>query len=245
VSGIFDSKIFMCVMTRFIQLVLGLAIMTHGVQEVWSQQDAEFEIPADLGFLRIVNATGYEGALWVTVNGVKLAAATGYEDGVATGAMGIQDKSLVVEMRHDTLGEIKQTVALKVGIITAMIAVAAVPEDGEKKGGDEGKESKPELVVHLLELPVSRSEEGSTLSLIQFSLAKQLRVDVGEKSFDLARGQVQTFPVTEAMGAFIDVKMKEQNVAQLNFKDAAGQGVVLYTTPKGVVKSTQFRNDVR
>lgn len=211
---------------------------------VLGQQEPEFVIPPDLGFLRVVNATGHPGNLWVTVNGVKLAAATGYEDGTSTGAMGIQDKSLVMEMRHDTLGEFKQAIVLKAGVITAVIAVPA-PKRNDGQKDNEGEDRKPELAVHLLELPASRPEEPSTLTLIQFTPAKVLSAAVASTSLNLEVGRPQTLTVTREMGGFLDVKLQSKIVAQLNFKDPAGQGVVLYTNTEGVVKSTQFRNDVQ
>lgn len=230
-------------MLSFSNSIFSLCLLTSINLPLFGQQEPEFEIPADLGFLRIVNASGQPGPLWVTVNGVKLAAATGYEDGVATGAMGIQDKSLVLELRHDILGDMKQSVSLKAGVITSVIALTA--KDPQPKEAGKEEEEKPELAIHLLELPVSYSDQPSTLSLIQFTPASTLTVDVAESGYALEFGKVNTFGVTPSMGAFIDVKLKSQIVAQLNFKDAAGQAVVLYTDPKGVVKSTQFRNDVQ
>lgn len=208
-----------------------------------AQQEPEFEIPPDLGFLRIVNASGHPGPLWVTVNGVKLAEATGYADGEATGAMGIIDKNLVLELRHDLLGEVKQSVTLKAGMITSVIAVAAKKE--ENKEGKNEKERKVELAVHLLELPVSYSDQPSTLSVMQFTPATQLSAEVAGTTMSLEAAKVQSMTITSAMAAFLEVKLQGQIVAQLNFKDPAGQVVVLYTDPKGVVKSTQFRNDVQ
>ena len=44
---------------------------------------------------------------------------------------------------------------------------------------------------------------------------------------------------------FLEVTLQGKIIAQLNFKDPAGQGVVIYTDTGGVVKSSQFRNDVQ
>jgi hypothetical protein len=232
----------MIALTRlFITAVFSMGMLLPRL--VVAQEEPEFEIPPDLGFLRIVNASGHPGPLWVTVNGVKLAAATGYEDGVATGAMGIQDKSLVLEMKHDGLGEVKQAVTLKAGVITAVIAVAEKKSD-PKKGADE-KEGKVELVLHLLELPVSQSDQPSTLTLMQFTPAGVISTEVAGSTMALEKGKAQSMTMLPSLGAFQEVKLQGQIVAQLNFKNAAGQVVVLYTNPEGVVKSTQFRNDVQ
>ncbi len=210
-------------------------------------QEPEIEIPPDLGFLRIVNAAGRPGKLWVTVNGVKLAAASGYEDGAATGAMGLTEKSLSIEMRHEDIGELKLPVTLKAGIVTTLIAfVESKPPEESKNGGaqDEG-EAKIKLAAHLLELPASRQGEKSTLSLIQFTPAAQLPLSVASTSCVLEPKKPQTISITPDMGTFLDVKLQGKIVAQLNFMDPAGQGVVLFTDTAGVLKSAQFRNDVQ
>lgn len=201
-------------------------------------------IPPDLGFLRVVNATGHPGQLWVTVNGVKLAASVGYEDGAATGAMGIQEKSLRLEFQHDSLGEVKQAVTLKTGVITAVIAVAQKKKEDSAQS-DKESEKEPELGLHMLEMPVSSPDQPSSLTLIQFTPAAQLSVEVAPSTLGLKVAEPQSLAITPSMGAFIDVKLQGKIVAQLNFKDPAGQGVVLYTNTEGVVKSTQFRNDVQ
>jgi len=227
--------------TRFV-FTLWVAI---GLQStLLAQEEPEFEIPPDLGFMRIVNASGHPGPLWVTVNGVKLAATTGYEDGVATGAMGLRDKSLVLELKHDVLGDVKQSLTLKAGVITAVIAVAEKKKPDPKKADNE-EADRVELVLHLLELPVSQSDQPSTLSLIQFSPASRLSVEVAGTTLGLEAAKAQSMTILPSMGAFLEVKLQGQIVAQLNFKNAAGQVVVLYTNPEGVVKSTQFRNDVQ
>lgn len=223
-----------------VQLALGIAAPMAAI----GQQEPEFPIPPDLGFLRVINATGHPGKLWVTVNGVKLAAASGYEDGTATGAMGIQNKSLAIEMRHDTLGEVKQAVTLKVGVITAVIAVPA-PKKADAKAVKPEEEGKPELAVHLLELPASRPDAPSTLTLIQFTPAAVLSAAVASTTLSLPVAKPQTMTVTREMGGFLEVTLQGKIIAQLNFKDPAGQGVVIYTDTGGVVKSTQFRNDVQ
>ncbi len=206
------------------------------------EPEPEFQIPPDLGFLRIVNATGRPGKLWVTVNGVKLAAASGYEDGTATGAMALTEKSLSIEMAHDDLEELKLPVALKAGVVTTLIAfVEMAPLDESKKD----EEKKPKLAAHALELPANKPGDKSTLSLIQFTPASQLTVSVAETTCALEAGKPQTIDITPEMGAFLDVKLQGKTVAQLNFMDPAGQGVVLFTDTAGVLKSAQFRNDVQ
>lgn len=205
-------------------LSLGLAM------PLWSQQqEPEFELPPDLGFLRIVNAAGSGGKLWVTVNGVKLAASSGYEDGFATGAMAIIEKSLNIEMRHDELGELRHALTLKPGIISTLVVYAKRKPD--EAGSPE--ESKAELALHAMDLPASKREEESTLSLLQITPAPQLVVSVKDNVWVLEPVKEQTIPIPSSMGAFLDVKIQNQIAAQLNFTDPAGQGVVLYTDTVG------------
>lgn len=210
-------------------------------QEPPREPEPEIEIPPDLGFLRFVNAVGHPGRLWVTVNGTKLAAGSGYEEGAATGPMGIAPGSLQVEMRHDTLGEAKLSVTLKTGQVTTVIAA---PERKEKKEGEDEAEL-PKLVAHLLELPATGPEDEPTLSLIQFTPAAQLTVSVAGTAHVLEPAKARTIAITPDMEAFLDVLIQGKAVAQLNYKNPAGQGVVLFTDAAGVLKSTQFRNDVR
>ncbi len=207
------------------------------------QREPEFELPPDLGFLRVVNATGRPGKLWVTVNGVKLAAASGYEDGTATGAMAIMEKALSLEMRHDHLGELKQAVTLQAGVVTTLIA-RIEHKQAEVAGVGSPEKDKAVLAAHLWELPASRRAEESTLSLIQFTPAAQLPVSVKDTVCVLEPAKAQSIPIPAAMGAFLDVKIQGQIAAQLNFTDPAGQGVVFYTDTSGKLKSAFFRNDV-
>ncbi len=213
-------------------------------QESAQEPPQEIEIPPDLGFLRIVNATGHPGRLWVKVNGVKLAASTGYEDGTATGAMGIAQGTLQVEMRHDSLEEVKLSVALKTGQVTTLIAAPERKKKAEPAAEDEAEET-PKLAAHLLELPATGPEDEPTLSLIQFTSAAQLTVTVAGITCALEPAAPQTIAITPAMGGFLDVLFGDKTVAQLNFKDPAGQGVVFYTDAKNTLKSAQFRNDVQ
>jgi hypothetical protein len=75
--------------------------------------------------------------------------------------------------------------------------------------------------------------------------AKELPVEVASTRLNLEFGNPRSMNITRDMGDFHDVTIQGKIVAQLNFRDPAGQGVVLYTDQNGVVKSSQFRNDVR
>jgi hypothetical protein len=223
--------------SRLLPNILALALPALTLAQ---QPEPEFEIPPDLGFFRIVNATGREGKLWARVNGVRLAAETGYEDGFATGPMAILEKGLSVELKHDTLGELEMAVTLEAGTVTTLIAHTVVrrPDDGE--GGESVK-----LAGYLLKLPASKRGEPSTLSLIQFTPATQLAVSIQEKESVLEPAKEVTLPLSSDWGAFLDVKVAGQTVAQLNFTDPAGQGVVLYTDAQGRLLSSTFRNDAQ
>jgi hypothetical protein len=178
----------------------------------------------------------------------------GYPDGEATGALGLLPKVWNIELEHEALGKLKVPVELKMGEISTVIALA-VPESpqeadkgkdkGKQKVDDEAAEAKLVLGSHTHVAKALVPEGDSSLTLLQFTPAKELSLSVSGTAYAVPRATQITLPITAKIGAFPEVHLAGRAVCLLNFKFPADQVVVFFTGTDGVLKHAPLRNEVQ
>ena len=195
------------------------------------------------GYLRFVNATGYEGMLHVKLDGVEISAA-GYSSGLATGAVGFLPKECQIEMRHDTLGEVKVTLSLKPGLVSTVIALPLVEEEKKPKAGQAVapvEKPKVELTHFVLDSAPFKAGSAPTLTVLQSTPMKAMELRVGKQALTLEPLKAGTVPL-QGMGEFPVVMLAGKKVASMNMTDPADHVVVLFSTDKGLVQNVTFSN---
>ncbi len=188
-----------------------------------------------LGYIRFVNATGHDGKLRVTFDGIDVNP-VGYTTGQATGAVGFPPKSALIGFRHDTLGETQVTVTLKPGTVTAVLALPLIEKDPKP-----GQEPKIELTHHIVESPASSRGRAPVLTILQTTALETMELKVAGQTCAVGRLKPESLTLAN-VGEFAAVSLGGQNVATLNFTDPADQVLVLFTNDKGVLKQVSFSN---
>jgi hypothetical protein len=201
------------------------------------------EPSAALGYLRFVNATGYDGMLFVKLDGVEISP-TGYPSGLATGAVGFAPKECVIEIRHEVLGEVKVSVTLKPGLVSSVIALPLVEEakPGKPRQTVMAEEKpKVELTHQVLESRPFKAGAAPTLTVLQSTPMKLMELQVGKQALTVEPLKPATLAM-QGMGDFPVVMLAGKKVAMLNMTDPADQVVVLFITDKGLVQNVTFSN---
>jgi hypothetical protein len=220
------------IMTR--QAGLTLAFFAFAFVAVKAQQPPE---DAALGFLRFVNATGFDENVVIKLDGEPVSP-NGYKAGQATGAVGFLPTVCQIEMEHPTFGEEKLSVTLKPGIVSTVVALPEVEEP--KKPGDE---PKIKLAHHVLEAPVTgRRGEVNSLTLLQITPAELLNLKVADRDVALSRLKPDTVAIPGSAGDFPVISIAGTPVCTLNYTDNGDQVLVLFTDRKGRVKHVSFNN---
>jgi hypothetical protein len=199
-----------------------------------------------LGYLRFVNATGHEGVVKVTLDGEDINPA-GYETGVATGSVGFPPRTCQIEMRHETLGEVKLSATLKPGEVTSVIALPVITE--AKKKPSETSAAKPEEPKIELGAEVItnagyvRGKEVS-VTVLQATVAEELVVTVGSVPVTCEKLKPATVSLGQGVGEVVPVSVAGKPLLTLNFVDRSDRVVILYPNKDGVVKNVTLNNEV-
>ena len=201
-------------------------------------QAQEPEPDAALGYLRFVNATGYDGVLKVSLDGVDINP-KGYVAGQATGAVGLPPKTCQIEMKHDILGELKTSVILKPGMVSAVVALPLVEKEPKP-----GEKPKVELTSQVIESPPSTRGRPPTVTILQTTPMETMELKVGSLSCAAARMKPETVTLT-GFAEFTPVTLGDKKLATLNFTDPADQVLVFFTNEQGLVKQVSFNNQVK
>ncbi len=205
------------------------------------------EVPADMGFLRLVNAVGLPGVLRVRIDGIEVGR-RGYKEGEATGSVGLEPKSYQVELTHEALGKETVQVPVQTGQIITVIAFKTEKPDQDPKTRkalkDKPEKTAPRLASHLDLEPVSPPDlKASVLTLLQLTSSEEIIFTMSGTSVPANSGKPVRIPITGAMGRFPDVHLQGKPVCLLNFDSPAEQFVVLFTGEDGSLKNAQMRND--
>jgi hypothetical protein len=233
-------------------LVLGW-VMASGLL---SAQDAATPAPSTttppkdyslLGYLRFVNATGYEGVVKVTLDGEDINPA-GYETGVATGSVGFPPKTCQIEMRHETLGEVKLSATLKPGEVTSIIALPMIqevkPKPGESKDPTKKPTPKIELAAEVIANPGYVRGKEVSVTVLQATVAEELAVTVGRVPVTCAKLKPTTVSLGNSVGEFVPITLGGKTLLTLNFVDRSDRVVILYPNKQGVVQNLTLSNEV-
>lgn len=210
-------------------------------------QDAE--IPANLGFLRLVNAVGMSGRLKVKINGME-ADPSGFEEGHATSSVGLLPKTYQVDLEHESLGKETIQVAVQTGQIATVMAYKTEkpPKDAKPGGTAKGEAPKkgPRLASLLYESPVSAADvKVPSLTVFQLTATNKIDFKVSGASLAALAERPAQLAVTKAIGNFPEIQLNGKAACLLNFDIPADQVVVFFTGSDGNLKSAQLRNDVR
>jgi hypothetical protein len=199
-----------------------------------------------LGYLRFVNATGYEGVVKVTLDGEDINPA-GYETGVATGSVGFPPKTCQIEMSHETLGEVKLTATLKPGEVTSVIALPVITERTKKPGASAAeKEEEPKIELGaevITNVGYVRGKEVS-VTVLQATVAEELVVTVGNVPVTCEKLKPATVSLGQGVGEVVPVSVAGKALLTLNFVDRSDRVVILYPNKDGVVKNVTLSNEV-
>lgn len=219
-------------------------LMLAGTMVIASLQGQE--VSAAKGYLRFVNATGYDGVLMVKLDGVEISP-TGYPSGLATGAVGFPPKECAIEMKHEVLGEVKAMVNVKAGLVSTVIALPLVEEEKKPKPGQSApaapEKPKVELTHYVLESNPFTTGSAPTLTVLQSTPVKAMELMIGKQALTLEPLKAGVVSLQGA-GDFPTVMLAGKNVAMLNLTDPADQVVVLFVSEKGAVQQVSFSNRV-
>lgn len=211
---------------------------------IWLTLFSAMSVPAQeptpnmaLGYLRFVNATGFEGLLKVSLDGVDINP-KGYVTGQATGAVGLIPKACQIEMKHDTLGELKISIILKPGMVSAVVALPLVEKEPKP-----GEKPKVELIHQVIESPPAAKGRAPTVTILQTTPMETMDLKVGSQSCAAARMKPETVTLT-GFAEFTPVTLGDKKLATLNFTDPTDQVLVLFTNEQGLVKQVSFNNQV-
>lgn len=204
------------------------------------------EVPADLGFIRLVNAIGLPGGLLVRVDGTE-ASPEGFKAGEATGAVGLTPTAYTIELEHAVLGKETLEVNIQAGQISTVIAYRTEkPESKAKAEAKAKRQPGPRLAWQVDQSPVSPPElERPTLTLLQVTPLDMLPLSVSGTAASARAAEPVRVPITSAMGAFPEVHHRGRPVCLLNFKFPADQLVVFFTDEAGQLRYAPMRNDVQ
>lgn len=206
------------------------------------------EVPANLGFIRFVNAIGLPGRLKVRVDGTE-ASPDGFPQGEVTGSIGLLPKTYQMELEHESLGKETVQVPVQTGQIFTVIAFKTEkPKDPKAKPSPKGDSKKPgpRLACHLEQSVVSPPGlKDPTLTLLQLTTADSIAFKVSGTSAPARSETPVRVPITRAMGAFPEVHLQGKAVCLLNFDAPADQLVVFFSGDDGNLKYAPMRNDVR
>jgi hypothetical protein len=190
-----------------------------------------------LGYLRFVNATGFEGRLHVTLDGLEVNPA-GYVTGQATGAVGFTPGPCRIAIRHETLGELKVSLELKAAVITTVVMLPLVEKEPKA-----GEAPNVELLHHVLESSVSAKGRAPTLTILQTTPEETMELKVGNQTWVAKRMKPDSI-MLNGVGEFASVTVGGKSLATLNFTDPADQVLVIFINEKGVAQQVSFSNDV-
>lgn len=228
--------------------VSSAAFLLTGWSASAQEQPVEVPVPADLGFLRFVNAVAAPGKLVVRLDGTKLSR-EGFPEGTATGAVGFSAKTYQVEMEHEDLGKVTVPVPLQTGQITTLVAFKTEKPEKDPKTGrpvkaDPAKKG-PRLAYILDQAPVSPPDlTESKLVIIQVAPEEQIPFTVQGTAATATTEKPVTVPIKKSMGVFPEIHLEGKPVCLLNFKFPADQLVVFFRGQDGSLKYAQSRNDV-
>ncbi len=212
-------------------------------------QLSALEVPTDLGFLRLVDAVELPGLLHMRVDGIE-ADPAGFEQGYATGGIGLAPKAYQVELEHATLGKQKFQVTVQTGRIATIIAYKTEKPPEDVKAGkspkDEPKKPEPRLAWHLDESPESiTGSKDVSLTIVQLTATDVLDFQVSGTAVAARLEKPVRIPITKAMGAFPEIHHQGKAVCLLNYDSRADKLVVFFTGTNGSLKCAQLRNDVQ
>lgn len=193
---------------------------------------------AGLAYLRFANVTGHPGKLFVKLDGMDINP-DGYVDGQSTGAVGFPAKSCQIELKHETLGDQRLAVDIKLGEVTTVVALPLVEE---KKKEDE--EPKVTLTHQVIEAKKHKQGQPSTITLVQSSPAATLDFTVGGKPLAAEKLKPITTPLTQGMGDFVAIKLGDKTLTTLNCTDPTDHVLLFFTDKSGVLKNVSFHNSV-
>ncbi len=204
------------------------------------------ELPADMGFIRLVNAVGLPGVLQVRIDGTE-ASPEGFKQGEATGAVGLSPASYKLELEHAALGKEALEVSIKTGQISTVIAYRTEKPDPKAKASAKlKKEPVPRLAWQVDQSPVSPPELMTpTLTLLQVTPLDTLPLRVSGTSASARTAEPLRVSIPASMGAFPEVHYQGRAVCLLNFKFPADQLVVFFTDESGRLRHAPMRNDVQ
>lgn len=227
----------------------GAALLLTAWLPLPAQEAPGLEVPPDLAFIRLVNAVGLPGRLKVRINGNE-ADPAGFQQGDATGAVGLAPKSYPVELEHETLGKETLEVPLQTGQITTVIAYMtekpALDPKTKKPAKGEAEKKGPRLAWHLDQSPTSPPDlKQPALTLVQLTPADEMDFKVSGTPVTVPAAKPVRVPITRAMGAFPGVHYQSKPVSLLNFKFPADQLVVFFIGDDGTLKQAPMRNDVQ
>ena len=199
-----------------------------------------------LGYLRFVNATGYEGKLQVTLDGEDINPG-GYADSTATGSVGFPPKTCQIEMRHDTLGEFKLSVTLKPGEVASVIALPVIrPAKKEVANSPDAATEPPkvELGGQTLFSPGYVRGGAISVTVLQATVAEKLEVKIGSLPLTCPKLEPATVGLGKGIGESVPVSIGEQKLLTLNFVDPSDRIVILFPDKEGVLKNITLNNEV-
>lgn len=209
---------------------------------------AALEVPADLGFLRLVDAIELPGLLHMRVDGIE-ADPAGFQQGFATEGIGLAPKTYQVELEHETLGKENFQVTVETGKISTIMAYKTEkpPEEkAAKPGKPEAKKPGPRLAWYLDESPASQAgSKDVSVTIVQLTKTEVMEFQVSGTPATARAGKPVRVPITRAMGTFPTITYQGKEVCLMNYDSRADKLVIFFTGTDGSLKFAQLRNDVR
>jgi hypothetical protein len=197
-----------------------------------------------LGHIRFVNATGFEGKLFVTADGQEVNP-DGYGDGYATGTAGFLPATMNLNLRHETLGEKQVSVTLTPGKIFAVVAVSEVDKKppAATVGKATAEKPKAKLGYTIVESPIYRRGEPTNLTVVQATPMEKMPLRMGMEMFELEPVKARVIPLPTGV-QFPTILFGDKEVLRLDMTEGADRVVVFFTSEAGVLRNVNFHNEV-
>lgn len=205
-------------------------------------------VPADMGFIRFVNAVGLAERVKLKVDGIEPNPA-GYGQGEMTGTVGLSPKTYQLELEHPLLGKRTLPMDVQTGQITTIIAFKTDKPDKDAKKkvpGSPPEKKGPRLACYLDTSPVGQSGAAAPeLSVVQVTASASLALKVASTAVAVPTEKKVVVPITKGMGNFPEIHHEAKAVCLLNFTEPADKLVVFFTGDDGSLKSVQGSNNIR
>ena len=184
------------------------------------------------GFLQFVNATGYEGAVILSLD-QQVLSSRGYLSGRSTGSLALLEGFKKIKGTLTGVGD--GELALPVRANHLHLLVARV-EMEEKKG----KPPVPKLVLQSFDFPPQTKERPSSILMLQLTNVPLLELLFGGSAQSLSYGKPRIIEVSENMGAFPRLVFRNTMLESFNFREPAQRAVVLFTDKNGGLRTAPF-----